>query len=474
MKVLLISPLQKDAEIQNWGAPALGVIKIADYIRHYLPEIELMFFDSQIDKFDPIEKWKSNYIDIVGVSLLHYTLVDSLGFINQWKKCHPESLIVVGGNEAGANYQDVFEKSPTDIAVLAEGENTLLDIIRWKKGEKKLEDVPGIIYRKYAKPITKEDFWDYWRFVDFSQHRYSDYWDQIASLYEEPDLEKIKYVRLLTASHCSKKCVFCSLSIVRNLACGKPVKPVMLEGWQIMALVHRVHRQLPDVRTIYFCTDDVFYPDEKHFLDFVELYKKSGYDYRILIQTASNSLKEEYFPKLKEIGVVHITLGIENCSARIRDSMSKHQDTDKIEQIIEWGIKYSIQIYYLIILFPPKSTMNDLWENYNTITRWISQGVQVSVETVMYAYKGTPVWEDIRYQFTYEKKKIEGIGSYLKDAIYVLPNDPEVRAFVQKFLAMKDDYVQKKFESKNYQHKFKGATAPILVEMLGKMLKGEL
>ena len=470
MKILFCSPLSQEAGILNWGAPSLGIIRIAGYIKHYLPRIKLLFFDPQIDSFNPIKRWSDERIDIVGISLLHYTLLNTLEFINQWKKAHPESLIVIGGNEAAANYQDIFDKSPADIAVLAEGEETFLDIIKWKKGEKKLEDIPGIVYRKYAKPIDDNTLWNYWSKVDFSQYRYQDYWRQIASLYQRPDYGKINYVRLVTTSHCMRHCTFCSLAFVRNTACGQLVKPASLKGWQIMELVNKIHKQLPDVRTLYFCTDDVFYPKKDDFLDFISLYKESGYNYRILIQTSSYSIQEEDFPKLKSINCQHITVGIENCSIKIRESLGKYQDQGKIGKIIEWGKKHGIQIYYLIILIPPESTMEDLRENYETITRWLSQGVQISIEPVIMCYRGTPIYEE-NYQFLYERKKIQGTNLYLKDPVYILPKDPIVRELTLEFKKREKDFVEEKFEGLPHQHKFKGETGTILLQLLGELLK---
>ena len=470
MKILFCSPLSYNPEL-NWGAPSLGIIRIAGYIKHYLPRIKLLFFDPQIDSFNPVKRWTDERIDIVGISLLHYTLLNTLEFINQWKKIHPESLIVIGGNEAAANYQDIFDKSPADIAVLAEGEETFLDIIKWRRGEKKLEDIPGIVYRKYAKPIDDNALWNYWSKVDFSQYRYQDYWRQIASLYKEPPYEKINYVRLITTSHCQRHCTFCSLAFVRNIACGKFVKPASLKGWQIMELVNKIHKQLPDVRTLYFCSDDVFYPKKDDFLDFIGLYKESGFNYRILIQTSSYSIQEQDFPKLKEINCQHITIGVENCSIRIRATLGKYQDQQKIEDIITWSKKYGIQLYYLIILIPPESTLEDLRINYETLKRWFSLGVQVSVEPVVYSYRGTPLYEDPNYQFLYEKKGIKGTNLCLKDPIYILPKDPMVRELTLEFKKRQEGFIEERFEDLSHQHKFKGETGPILLDLLGELLK---
>jgi hypothetical protein len=469
MKILLSGPIQEDAEIQNWGAPCLGVIRISEFIRNYIPGVEVVVYDSQIDNFDPIEKWKEEKIDVLGVSLLHYTLFDTLVFLKQWKALHPETLIVVGGNEAGANYQDIFDKSPTDIAVTAEGEETFADIIRWKLGEKKLEDIDGIIFRKYAKPITNDALWKSWEKVDFSRYRYPEYWKQIASLYKEPNYEVINYIRLMTISHCQRSCSFCSLSTVRNIACGKKVKPAVLSGCQIMKMIDKVHFQLPEVRTIYFCTDDVYYPTRQPFIDFIELYKLSGYDYRVLIQTSTFSLREEDFPMLKSINCQHITIGFENCSSKVRDSLCKHQQQEKMEQIIQWGKKYGIQIYILIILMPPEAMIDDLKINYETISRWTMQeGVQVSVEPVMYPYRGAPIFEQ-GGDFHYETRKKEGVE--YKDAKFIFPSDPETKALCKELLEKRDSFIEQYLKDSASGHRHKGNTGVAIVSLLGELLK---
>ena len=470
LRVLLSAPVQKDAQIQNWGAPCLGIIRISEYVKKYIGEdIEVLNYDPQIDTFDPIEKWKDTKIDILGLSLLHYTLFDSLVFVNNFKKLHPETLIVVGGNEAGANYQDVFDKAPVDISVTAEGEDTFVDIINWKLGKKKLEEIDGIIYRKLAKPITETLLWKYWRNVDFSKYRYQEYWDTIASLYDTPDFEKINYVRIMTVSHCMRACTFCSLANVRNVACGQRVKAVALSGSQIMTLVRRIHTQLPTVRTLYMCTDDVYYPDRQNFLDFIELYKESGYDYRILIQTSTYSIKPEDFPLLKSINCQHITLGFENCSDSVRKSLKKPQKKEKMEEIIKLGKEHGIQIYVLIMLMPPEVTMDDLKENYETISKWVlKDGVQVSVEPVVYPYRGTEIFEQ-GGQFHYEIEEQDGIK--YRDAKYILPNDPDVRELCEELIAQREHFVEDYFKDLPHKHQFKGATGVALVSLLGKLLK---
>jgi len=470
-KIIFVAPLENDAHIQNFGAPSLGLIKIDSYLKSKIADVETIIYEESIDNYDLIDAFRNDFVDILGISLLHYTIIRTIELIHQWRKVHPESLIVIGGNEAAANYQDVFDKAPVDVAVLAEGEQTMVELVRWRQGEIDLEDVSGIIYRKNAKPIDSETFWEFWKHVKFGNYRYRDYWSAAARLYEIARLDEINCVRLITSSHCNKKCSFCSLSLVRNRACGQSVRPVALEGWQIMELIHRIVRDLPETRTIYFCTDDVFYPDRQNFYDFVDLYEKSGYNLRFLVQTSTVSIHEKDFDVLKRLGCQHITLGVENASERIRKSLNKPQSSEKIELIIQWSKQYAIPIYYLIILIPPDSTLEDLKINYYTIHRWIKQGVKISIEPLIYAYRGAPIYEDDRYPFTYECKAIPGTNLKLKDSIYAMPKDPIVHELATEFKQKEPEFVQNAFAKLDHKHHFKGQTSYILLDLLEELLK---
>lgn len=473
MKILFVAPLQKDANVQNWGAPSLALIRIISYLKANLKDrnIEYFIYDQQIDNYDPFARWEKDLVEFLGISTLHYTNIQTFDFIRRWREIHPETFIVAGGNEASANYQDLFDKCSLDAVALVEGEQVMLDLVRWKLSQKKLEDISGIIYRRYAEPVTEEKFWDYWKDVDFSEFQYPKYWAQTAALFEKPNYEEVYCIRLTPSSHCQRNCTFCSLSLVRNYACGKNIKPVALRGWQIMELVHKIKRQLPQTRTLYFCNDDIFYPHRKYFEEFIDLYAQSGYDYRILVQTSSYSLRETDFPNLKRINCQHITVGVESASARIQKSLCKPQDMEKIEQTIEWSQKYGIPIYYLIILIPPESTMEDLVINYETISHWQKQGVGISIMPVVYAYRGMPLFEDSRYQILYKPKEIPGTRRIYNDPYCVLPNDPIIRKLTLEFLEREQEFVDQVYQDKDNKLKFKGGTSGALLRLLRELIE---
>lgn len=472
MKILFVAPIDKDAGVHNWGAPSLGIMRITSYLKSKFGDnLDIDIYDTQIDGYDPHVKYWNTHVDVLGISVLHYTLLNTLGFINKWRKRHLETKICVGGNEAASNYQTILDNSDTDFIILSEGERPMADIIKFIRGEMSLQNIDGIIFRNRSLQIDENSFWKYWSCVDFSKYRYKEYWKRIADLYDEPDYEKINYVRLAVSSHCNQKCTFCSLSRVRDIASGGKEKPVSLTGEQIMTLVHRINEQLPETRTIYFCNDNVFYPNPNYFLDFIDIYTKSNYDYRILVQTASYSLSEKRFAALKRLGCQHITVGVENASPAVRKSLCKNQSSERIEQIIEWSKKYNIPVYYLIILIPPESTIDDLVINYRTIKQWVNKGVQISIEPLIYSYKGTQIYENADYEHTWVNQKIQGTDKVIKDSIYILPKRKEVKELALEFKEREKEWVDNCYKKLNHKHKFKGQTSYFLLELLGQLLR---
>jgi hypothetical protein len=140
-----------------------------------------------------------------------------------------------------------------------------------------------------------------------------------------------------------------------------------------------------------------------------------------------------------------------------------------MEEIIALGKKHGIAIYVLIILMTPEAKMNDLVENYETLSKWVLEdGVQISVEPVMYPYRGTEVFDqDAAFHYEWEKRD----GVEYRDAKWIWPNDPRVRALCEELIEKRETFVANYFKDLPHQHHFKGATGVALISLLGELLR---
>lgn len=459
-RVLLISPLTpKHTGIENFGDPAIGVHRIASYLRDFGEEVEV--YDCNIEPpFD--ETYQNKSFDVIGISVLASTLIESLKFIKRLREIYPRAKIIAGGIEASLNYQTILDNSPCDAVCLAEGESVMFDICQGMP----LERVEGLIIKKKAIPINNDTLWDYWSKYEFSKTRQEEYWEFTKRISKEK-WEPV--VRLVTSSHCLRRCSFCSTRLYHEQACGKRVPVAYLSGKQVETLLQRVKKQLPETKRVYFCEDQLLVTRKRAY-ELIPILKKYNkkFGFRYLIQTATWMLTEDIVKKLAEAGVVHITCGVENASAFVRDSLNKPQDSQQIEDIINWCNQYKVRCYYLIILFTKDTRIEDLWINYHTLTRWIKMGVVVSVEPFEHLYRGSLDY-DSPSDCKYEVANLN--GHKLKRPTTLLPDDPEVRNLMYDFRTRWPHFKEQQAEAEGQRHFFKGITGKWYIQLLGELLE---
>lgn len=451
VNVLLIAPLTKEhTGIYNYGSPAPGVHRIAGWLRKHGVNTDV--YDCNIDDFD---KYRHKSYDIIGFSVLHDTLIFTIEFSYKLKECWPKALLIAGGIEATLNYQDIFDNSPITICVLVEGEQPLLDLCM----NKPLHEIKGIVFKNNAEPISDDKLEEYYLEYPFKEAGHEKYWEYTKLLVNNPEL--IYTVRIITSSHCNKRCSFCSVSWIREFAYGKIVKPATMSMNKIDELLAKIEKELPQTKTIYFGEDE-FITSEQRIDDFVEISKNHNFKY--LIQTTTTRLTKSIIEKLAKAGVKHITCGVESCSDRLRKEINKSQKSEHIEEIIDWCNEYNIKCYYLVILFLPQTTIGELWNDVTILNNWRERGVDISTIPYVIPYRGCPYYNDI-YDFEYIRHKLPN-GRYLKQPIRILPYDKKVRTIMYRW----DEVYADKLKESKQNFKFKLIISKIMIDALKDVL----
>ncbi len=460
--VLLISPITKvHSGVHSFGIPALGIHRIASYLRYYGYTVDV--YDCNLTRKPFVEIYKDRHFGIIGISILNITLIDSLTFIKKLRILYPEVMIIAGGIEATLNYQTIIDNSPVDAVCLGEGEEPMLEICRGNP----LGLIDGLVVKNYAKPITNESLWQYWDKIDFRNMGYQEYWEFNRKLYDKDEGNWLTWplVRLVSSSHCRRSCSFCSVRLWHEQSCGQNAPVAYLSPSQIAMLLTQVREQLPETKIIYFVDDDLLVTRKRAY-ELVPILAEFPFNY--LIQTHTSKLTEDIVKKFSEVGVMQITCGVENCSEHVRKSLNKPQDEQKIEDIILWCDKYGIRCYYLIILFTGQTRMEDLWINHRTLTRWITQGAIVSIEPFEMLYRGS-----LDYDSDYDREfSVDQVnGRNLRQPTIILPKDPQVRRLMMEFRERWPEFKEWKAEEEGERHFYKGATGKWMVALLGELLE---
>lgn len=487
-RILLVSPYTKvDAGLMNYGAPALGVHRIADFLLSFNnPKININvdIYDCNRDDLKDFNKLYCKDYDVVGFSVLNETLLDTIELIREFRPLWPSAYFVCGGAEATLNYQELFDNTPINGVVLGEGETTLLELIYfWNREDRQFDSntyaelkdgfPPGLIHREYNLPMTNGRLFNYYKSLDFSKLGYREFWEKTRELHggKVPEDIIVNTVRLVSSTHCNRNCIFCSVSQTHRQACGRRVKAAFLGMEHLRKILGRIKIKLPEAEAIYFCEDD-FLLDKKRTQDFIE---SAPPYFKYLIQTHTSKLDYETVRGLAAAGTVHITCGIENCSAFVRQTMNKPQDDQKIEDIVDWCQEFNIRCYYLIILFAPESRIEDLWINYEKLTAWIKKGAVISIEPFMMPYRGAPIF-NMLYEFQWRNRMVG--DTLLKIPDVILPQDPNVRKIMEIFRERLPGHLRRQrlqdfdVEKAEKKHYSKDHTGNQMVELLGEILEG--
>lgn len=394
--------------------------------------------------------------DYIGFSPLAETLAEDLRAMREAGRANPAATLIAGGVEATLDYQTILEKTRVEWIVLGYGERALAEIVGG------CESVAGTTRRRFGEPVTIADLREFYGSQDFSRMDYPAYWRQTERMYEAPDLDSIRTVRLVTSTHCNRGCAFCPVMEWQKQATGA-VRPVaVLPTEDLIQLVSRVKSEVPEVRTIFFCEDD-FCQSRSRVEGFCEWAKGSGLGY--LVQTHLARLDQALIGTLASGGTRYLQLGIENASSRVLQSFGKPQDLTKVPQVIEWCAKAGVECCLLVILFAPSATMDDLRLNCAVLPRWMEMGASLGVEPYTYPYRGAGLWESA-HDFEHEVLEI-GQDAVLKRAVRIVPDDPAVRRVMRTFGDRWPSYLA----DRGPTHRFKRALGGLMVELLAEILE---
>ena len=273
----------------------------------------------------------------------------------------------------------------------------------------------------------------------------------------------------------------CSTARIPDFATGKFQRSVFLGMDAIKHLYLKIKREVKGVLTIYDDSDETFL-GTKRGLEYAaalmeikaEMDAGTPRGFRYLVQTRSNEMTRELVQKLAAAGVQHLTFGVENASAYVRDSLRKRQDDQQLLDLIDWCVESSVTCYYLLILFPPETRVEDLEINVRVIREWIRRGAVVSAEPYLMPYRGTPILDDPHYTYEHVAFDVPFSGTpakRLKWPTLIWPRDPAVRGILIAYRATLDDAIKRAREAAGHQHSFKGFTGKICVEHLARVLE---
>ena len=235
------------------------------------------------------------------------------------KEVDPNILTVVGGPHVTVVPVEFLEEAKNiDIAVVGEGEYTMLDIVKFVEGKKKISDVQGIAYRQddgAIKQNTSRPF-----IKDLDELPYPAY--HLVDMEQYLNPEKIEYrsfkdrsVSMITSRGCPFNCNFCSV----YLHMGKIFRAHSV-NYVIKHLEYVINKF--GVKTIFFEDDNLTF-DMKRFEAICDNIIEKGIRFN---WETPNGIRADYLTlnllkKMKRSGCQSVFFGIESGDQCVLDNI---------------------------------------------------------------------------------------------------------------------------------------------------------
>lgn len=329
---------------------------------------------------------------MLGISALSGSYFWVKEFTLRLKKKIPGAAIVIGGHIA-AMHSLLLEKTGVDYVCLGEGESTLPALIEEINKGGSLSNVPGIAFRQSGR-IIKTDcapLLSEFPFPDFSLldiERYFIHPSQDSFFVREPRYLALaqpddKMATLIFSRGCLGKCNFC----YRHLPGYR--QAALSFAWRLLMKLYR------DYRVRYFRIDDELFTANRQWLDgFCRRLKQNNVDILFRITGLRvDIISNELLLKLKEMGCIGISYGIESGSQKTLDRMNKGVTVEQNRAAIKKTIAHGMQAMAYVMFGYQGETKDDLEQ---TLALFLEKDVNPTDISLCYTIPlpGTKLYQD--------------------------------------------------------------------------------
>ena len=453
--------------------PAPGVVRLAGYLAskgHRAEYYDPNLFNVTGDGPSLEEKIREKEWDIIGFSCLDDSLENDIQGMYLAHRIWPDALLVAGGMEAQFNYQNILDKSPCNIVIIAEGEVPILAIAN----DEPYQNIPGIIFKNNAQPLSQELFNEATETIPWETLPYEAYWDYYVQKYgskiTEENLKEIHTVRVFSRNRCPIGCKFCTSTNQLTWGSEGTVPVISATEDNLVRVIERIVEAHPRTRTIYL-TDDDFCINKRSVMRFCEkVIERDFGDLSFMCFARITDLNEEVLGWMEKAGFRRLNIGIESFSQNVLDEMGKRCEAAPMHDTLALLKQFNIKPFMNMIMITPKTNLEDLETSVDQCMRYVydpfySSGVNLAVKPM----RGSDFFE-MYTDFKSEVVQIEGTRHYLRRDEMIWAEDPIVREIQLAYYEGVDAETLRRIQKEEIRHTTATNLAKIKLEYFQKLI----
>ncbi len=358
MKVLLITPPISMTEdtLPRFNSAPLGLGYIAAVLEQNGVEVKIIDgYVEGLDKDKLSNELDSYAPDVVGVSIVTPRIKQALEISDIVKAKSPRTQMVLGGPHITALGHEVIKHGSVDVAVIGEGEYTMLDLIKALDRDGDLQGVKGILFKDDGqvintggRPMVKDlDQIPHPAFHLLPIGKYTPY----------PSNTKGRpgnFANIITSRGCPHHCTYCDV----KLTFGRSFR-VHSPEYVIEEIEHLYDKY--NVRNFSF-RDSIFNLKKERIIRICELIIERGLDISWECNGRVNYVDEDLLRTMKAAGCYQIQYGVESGNQEILNRAARNTTIEQIKEGFRLTKKAGLEVHgYFMVGLPgeTKETIKD-------------------------------------------------------------------------------------------------------------------
>ncbi len=314
---------------------------VLDFLKYKNTDKEIGIFAQRVVSFV-----SGRECDLIGMSVMtYYQFLLALLLAKELKgRCRTH--VVIGGVFVTAQSITFLKQFVFDYLIAGDGQDALLGLIKYLKGDINKNKVPNLIYRENGDVIVNKR--EYTAVEDICEPDFSDL--------------KVHFHRYVTSNSklmlpyqigrgCMHKCSFCTIKLQHPFVEFKSYDKIFNE---IMIMKRRY-----DTNSFFFWDETI--NNSYEYLDgLCNMFVKKGVNISWQVQARADNLDKRMLHKMKMAGCTHLLFGIESGSRRVLKNMRKGFTPEKASEILKHSHEEGINNAVFLMVGHPHENEQDI------------------------------------------------------------------------------------------------------------------
>ena len=395
MKIGLIFP-NKD---RRYKTIHLGLAYLAAYAREEHDDLDFQVLDTRVATAKETKKFFSTSFDLIGMTVFSPVYYEVINIFNRIRKTSSNTPICLGGPYVTTIKEEIFKETPADFVIYGEGEITFTELIYYLKGQRKLEDIHGLMYRNNGRIR-----------VNPAREKIKNINSLPLPAYDIFPMERYPLHRMITSRGCPFACAWCNSSSLWDKTYRTASAEKMVAEVEFLIKTYG--------KKIFVFGDNSFNVDLKRVEAFCDLLIQKKLTILWSASLRADIMTQEIADKMKKAGCYNASIGIESANNDILQKMGKGTTIEKITEGIQMLKKAGIEVMAQYVIGNPHETLDTIKESVAFAKN--SDCDYTNFYTVL-PFKGTPQWDYVEKQGTLLCSEIHDFHSVNPRIVFETP-----------------------------------------------------